>query len=228
VNPIADNLREIEDRILRAEQRAGRVEGATRLVAVSKLQPLSLVEQAVQAGVRELAENYVQEAEKKFAHFEGRGVTRHLIGRLQRNKAARAVACCDLIQSLDGEAVSAALSRHAVEAQRELEVLIQVNLSGEERKSGIEADALDGLVEMVRELPGLALTGLMGLGPAGAPEQVTAACFGRLRAMWEGLPAENRQVLSMGMSGDFELAIAEGATMVRVGGALFGARGAAG
>jgi pyridoxal phosphate enzyme (YggS family) len=179
---------------------------------------LAAVRAAIDAGVTDIGENYVQEAQAKRAAV-GAGAAWHLIGHLQRNKAARAVEVFDCIQTVDSAALGAALSRQAVAQGRSMRVLVEVRLGGEATKSGIEPEALPALLDALR-LPGLVVEGLMAVPPPGDPE-ATRPHFRALRALRDGAGLRE---LSMGMSDDFEVAIEEGATMVRVGRAIFGAR----
>jgi hypothetical protein len=207
-------------------------------VAVTKTQPVETIREALAAGLRELGENYVQEAEQKLPALPaaaGEPVTRHLIGHLQRNKAAKAAALFEVVQSVDGATLARSLGRHAVALGRTLDVLIQVNISGEGSKSGVAPDDALPLAEETAEIPGLRLRGLMGIGPLTPSEagreagmRATRESFRTLARLFEQLPPEHREVLSMGMSGDFELAIAEGSTMVRIGTGIFGARRSSG
>ena len=193
-------------------------------MAVTKTQTVEAVREALAAGAGELGENYVQEAEEKWAALGEVPAMRHLIGHLQRNKTGKAAALFDMVQTVDSLELAEALGRRAGLLGRMLDVLIEVNLSGEATKFGVApAEALD-LAAEVAAVPHLRLQGLMGMGPAGVDERAVALSFRRGRALFEELPGEHRQVLSMGMTGDFELAIAEGSTMVRVGTGLFGAR----
>lgn len=237
VNRVAENLREVAERIARAAEGCGRGAEEIRLVAVTKTQPAELIREALAAGVRELGENYVQEAEPKFGELGltggPPGVTRHLIGHLQRNKAGKAAALFEMVQTVDDAALAGALGRRAGALGRSLDVLVQVNISGEASKSGVAPDRALELAERVAGVPGLRLRGLMGIGPlapTGGPEGDRAAreSFRLLARLFGQLPAEHREVLSMGMSGDFELAIAEGSTMVRIGTGIFGARRSSG
>ncbi len=177
------------------------------------------------AGVREFGENYVQEARDKCAQLSDLSELRwHLIGSLQSNKARLAVSLFEMVQTVDRLSLAQALSRAAVERQKELSVLVEVNLAGSANRAGVaEAEAL-ALCEQVSALPNLRLCGFMGMAPLCADVEATRPHFARLRQLFEGLPDSKRQVLSMGMSGDFEAAIAEGATLVRIGTALFGQR----
>jgi PLP dependent protein len=224
VGTIAEYLRDIEERISRAALKSGRRPEEIRLVAVSKTQPVERVREAVAAGVRELGENYVKEAEQKLGELGDAAVVRHFIGHLQRNKAGKAAALFHMVQCVDSAALAQALGRRSVELGRVLDVLIEVNVSGEASKFGVAPEAAAELAARVREIPGVRLQGLMGMGPLTGDEVATRRSFQRLYQHFDRLPAENRRVLSMGMTGDFELAIAEGSTMVRVGTGIFGAR----
>jgi PLP dependent protein len=249
VNPgpasLRDRLERVKERIRRAAERAGRAADAVRLVGVVKNVSDSAVAEAVALGLTDLGENRVQEAQARIARI-GRDAARwHLIGHLQRNKAGRAAELFDRIHSLDTPELASALSARiagsresgggrargtGVEsgaAERRLPVLVEVNIAGEPTKHGVGPEGATALVEAVAVLPGLALDGLMAVGPAvREPEEARAgfALLRRLRDAIEGTTGLSLPELSMGMSGDFEAAIAEGATMVRVGTALFGPR----
>lgn len=198
------------------------------LVAVTKTVPAEVVAAAVGEGLTDLGENRVQEAESKVASVGRDGVRWHLIGHLQSNKAGRAVALFDRVHSVDDAEIAEALARRAVAAGRTLPVLIEVNVSGEATKFGVRPEDLGPLAERVRGLTGLSLDGLMTVGaPVGTPEEARGD-FARLRGLREEVARRTGRPmpeLSMGMSGDFEVAIQEGATMVRVGTAIFGERG---
>jgi len=215
---VAANLAAVRIRIARAAQRAGRDPGTVHLIAVSKTKPAALVRAALAAGATDFGENYVQEAVAKRAEV-GAGGRWHLIGHLQRNKAARAVETFDCIQTVDSAALGTALARHAAEQQRTIHVLVEVRLGGEATKSGVDPEALPALLAEL-QLPALVVDGLMTVPPPGDPEAARPH-FRTLRALGE---RAGLRELSMGMSDDFEVAIEEGATMVRVGRAIFGAR----
>jgi PLP dependent protein len=240
---IAENLIDIQARVERAAERSGRDPAEIRLVAVTKTQPVDRIREALAAGVRELGENYVQEAEAKFAALGGIPARRHFLGHLQRNKAGKAAALFDMVQSLDSPELARALGRRAADLGRTIETLIEVNISGETGKSGVAPERALDLAGDVVSVPGLRLCGLMGIGPtpqsvrggglpdgtaAGAEEEAVRASFRLLAGLFRQLPPECRQVLSMGMTGDFEIAIAEGSTMVRVGTGIFGPRRSSG
>jgi pyridoxal phosphate enzyme (YggS family) len=179
---------------------------------------------AVAHGVSEIGENYVQEAAAKLPALADLPLTRHFIGHLQRNKARHAVEWFDIVQSVDSLPLAESLSRRAMARGRELEVLLEVNVAGEATKSGVAPEAALALAEQVAPLPGLKLTGLMGIAPlAGTPDDARRA-FRHLRQLFDQLPSPHRQTLSMGMTGDFEIALEEGSTMVRIGTGIFGQR----
>ncbi len=224
---IGARLDEVRSRIARAAVRAGRDPGAVTLVGVVKTVPEGAIREAVALGLSDLGENRVQEAEGHQAALAGVRVRWHLIGHLQRNKAGRAVERFDRVHGVDSAALAEALSRRAVAAGRRLPVMVEVNVSGEATKFGVAPEAVMGLLERVAALAGLALDGLMTVGPPVARPGDARPAFARLRALRDageralglGLPE-----LSMGMSGDYEVAVEEGATMVRVGSAIFGER----
>ena len=227
--PIAlkDRLEVVRARMAAAAERSGRGPEAVTLVAVVKTVPADVVAGALALGLTDLGENRVQEAEGKIAAL-GRGCARwHMIGHLQRNKAGRAVELFDRVHGVDGPELAAALSRRAVEAGRRLPVMIEVNVAGEASKFGVAPEGAGALVAAIARLPGLALDGLMTVGPAVARAEDTRAGFRRLRALRDRITGASGTALpelSMGMSGDFEVAIEEGSTMVRIGSALFGPR----
>lgn len=210
-----------------AARRAGRDPAAVTVVAVSKTVPAERLRAAVAAGIVELGENRVQEAGPKVAAL-GHGLTWHLIGHLQRNKAAAAVRLFDMIHSVDSLDLATALDRQAARLGKQQRVLLQVNVSGEQSKSGFTPVALRTAAAQVAVLPHLRPEGLMTIAPLGAGESALHDVFGTLRALHRELapafPGEAWQHLSMGMSDDYEIAVAEGATLVRVGRAIFGER----
>jgi PLP dependent protein len=233
--PSPDTLRErLEDvrrRIETCARRNNRDPSEITLVAVSKTHPPSLLERAIEAGVTDLGENRVQEAEEKIEEI-GRGRARwHLIGHLQANKARRAVSLFDLIHSVDSVSLARRLDRLCAEEGRErLPVMIQVDLAGEETKSGVSEEQLPELVTAVAACERLRLRGLMTLPPFFEATERVRPFFRRLRELRDRLGsrmnfgAGERGELSMGMSHDYEVAIEEGATIVRIGTAIFGER----
>ena len=227
---IQDNLLRVEGRIVEAAHRAGRKTEEITLIGVCKTHPAEAIRQAFDAGLRHFGENRVQEWEGKRAGVENLPATWHLVGHLQSNKAARAAKLFHSIDSADDFALAQKLDRARAEmsgADR-LRVLIEVHLGGEETKSGVSETGLAELAEKVAGLPALELRGLMCIPPyLQSPEEVRPF-FARLRELRDQLEVRlGRQrlpVLSMGMSHDFEAAILEGATEVRIGTAIFGAR----
>lgn len=225
---VAQRLGALRERIAAAARRADRDPARVRLVGAAKRQPAAVVAAAVRAGVRDLGENYVQEALEMRAALERElgaalfgELVWHGIGHVQRNKARDAVGCFDWIHGVDDARLAAELSKHAGRRERTCTVLLQVNLSGEASKSGVAEAELAGLLDAVREVPHLRVAGLMTMpAPAPDPEQSRPA-FAKLRALAE---RHGLAELSMGMSDDFEVAVEEGATLVRIGTALFGAR----
>ena len=213
---IAANLAGIGARIDAAARRAGRDPASVTLVAVTKTKPLEDLLAAYEAGVRHFGENRVQEAEEKFPRLPPDAV-KHLIGPIQSNKANRAARVADVLHAVDSADIARRLARAAGIEGRRLAVYVEVNTGGEETKAGVTPAEASALVEMVRALPELDLRGLMSIPPPGD----TRPHFAALRDLAASLGLSG---LSMGMSDDFEAAIEEGATVVRVGTALFGSR----
>ncbi|HTH51101.1 MAG TPA: YggS family pyridoxal phosphate-dependent enzyme [Pyrinomonadaceae bacterium] len=221
---IAENLRNIQRRIEAAAVRSGRDPAAIKLVAVSKTHPAEVLRQAIAAGATALGENKVQEAEGKIDELGRNAAEWHLIGHLQSNKARKAVQLFDGIQSLDSLDLAERLERICAEEGRDkLSVLVQVDLAGEETKSGVPESELPQLVEYLRNCRHLSFDGLMVLPPFFDDPEATRPYFKRLREIRDVIIPNGE--LSMGMSHDFEVAIEEGATIVRVGTAIFGQRG---
>lgn len=209
--------------------RAGRREADVRLIAVSKTVAPERIREACEAGVREFGENRVQEAAAKIAQLAGLNLTWHLIGHLQSNKARRAASLFGWIHSVDSIELAAKLNAACVEQAIRIPVLLQVNLGGETTKSGVEETNAVPSAEEISGFPWLELRGLMVIPPYSENPEDARIYFRRLRSLAQdiqaaGLPAASVRELSMGMSHDFEVAIEEGATMIRVGTAIFGAR----
>ncbi len=215
---LAANLAAVRARIAAAAARAGRDASEVRLIAVAKTKSAAAVRAAIAAGATDIGENYVQEGAAKRAAV-GDGACWHFIGRLQRNKAGRAVAAFDYIHTVDSAALGAALARQGAARGRVVRVLVEVRLGGEASKVGVDPAALPDLLVALRD-PHLVVDGLMTVPPPGPPE-ATRLFFRQLRALRD---EAGLRELSMGMSDDFEVAVEEGATMVRVGRAIFGAR----
>ncbi len=224
------NLKGIRERIRQAALRSGRDPAAVKLVAVSKTHPASTVREAIDAGVTVFGENKVQEADPKIAEIGREDAKWHLIGHLQSNKARKAVQLFDVIESLDSVDLAKRLERICVEEGRSvLPVLVEVDLAREATKSGIAEVELPELVAVLQDCVCLRFDGLMVLPPFFEDPEAARPFFQRLRAIRDGLLADGAfgtgtGELSMGMSHDFEVAIEEGATIVRVGTAIFGDR----
>jgi PLP dependent protein len=238
----AERLAAVQQRIAAAARRAGRDPQEITLVAVTKTHPPEMIAAAIEAGALQLGENRIQEAEAKIAALSARRpqLTWHLIGHLQRNKARRAAALFDMVHSVDSLRLAESLSRAAAEEHngKVLPILLQVNVSGEAGKEGFDLPGgaenraqlppFLSTVEQILALPALRVSGLMTIAPFVDDPQTVRPVFRDLRRLREALaqhfPAANWQHLSMGMTDDFEVAIEEGATIVRIGRAIFGER----
>jgi len=215
-------------RVDAAARRAGRDPAVVRIVGAAKKQTPERVAAAIAAGLRDIGENYVQEAAAKRAAVEALvGATLvaslhwHGIGPLQRNKAKEAVRCFEWLHAVDGARLATELDRRAADAGRSVTVLLQLNLSGEATKTGVAAADLPALLDAVRRLAHLRVVGLMTMPAPQSDPEAARPVFARLRSLAE---AAQLKELSMGMSDDFEVAVEEGATLVRIGTALFGRR----
>jgi PLP dependent protein len=225
---IAEQYRHLRDAIAAAARQAGRDPKAVTLVGASKTVPVARVRQAVAAGLTILGENYLQEAREKIAALD-LPVSWHFIGHLQTNKAGAAVKLFNLIHSVDRPSLAQALNGAAAKLDKVQDILLEVNLAGEATKSGVELEDLEGLLRTCAALPHLRVRGLMTMPPWFADPEAARPYFQTLRLTRDRLqslnvPGVHLTELSMGMSGDFQVAIAEGATLVRIGTALFGAR----
>jgi pyridoxal phosphate enzyme (YggS family) len=228
LGPLAANLASVRDRIAAAERRSGRPAGSVTLIGVVKTLPAEALAAAVALGLTDLGENRVQEAESHQRSVPRAAARWHMIGHLQRNKASRALELFDVFHGIDDLDLANALAQRGARSERRVPVLLEVNVSGESTKFGVSPESVAGLAEEVERLAALELKGLMTVGAPVERSDQARAGFARLRELRErvarrlGRPLPE---LSMGMSGDFEVAVEEGATMVRVGTALFGARG---
>ncbi len=227
--PVTDRLAGIRARIDAAARAAGRDPSAVRLVAVSKTFPIDAVREAYAAGQREFGENRVQEALQKIAGSSDLSIRWHLLGHLQTNKARKAAPSFAMIQSVDSVALLERLDREAEEAGHAPELLIQVDLAGEATKHGVAMADVPRLFDAAATCRAARVVGLMTLPPVPDTPEDARPWFRRLRELrdeWQaaGVPAVMLRELSMGMSGDFEVAVQEGATIVRVGTAIFGSR----
>lgn len=221
VSPLQTILSQMDN----AAHAAGRP--AARLLAVSKTQPAAAVAALAAQGQRAFGENYVQEAAGKIAQLQPAGLEWHLIGHLQSNKAAQAAQLFDWVQTVDRPKLVAALARHRAPGRAPLNVLVQVNIDDEQSKHGCAPEDIPALAAAIAAEPRLCLRGLMAI-PAPFPDIARRrAAFERMRGLFDALAAEHASVdtLSMGMSSDFAEAITAGANLVRIGTALFGARG---
>ena len=226
---VADNLRAARERIGRALASAGRRPETVAVLAVTKGFGPEAITAAIATGLTDIGENYLQEAAAKFAALESSSSSatasarRHFIGRLQRNKCKRVAELFDVVQSVDDLAIAKALDKAAREVAKRLDVLVQINIAADDR-AGVSPGEAAAFADAVRQMPNLRLRGVMAIGPADralVPHAFTQACetFASLHASFTGEP-----ILSLGMTGDLEEAIAAGSTMVRLGTALFGAR----
>lgn len=226
MNATHDNLQAVRARIEAACRAVGRVPEEVQLLAVSKTFPAASVAAMAAQGQRAFGENYLQEAEDKLTELADLALEWHFIGPLQANKTRAVAARFDWVHSVDRLRVAARLSDQRPAGRAPLQCCVQVNVSGEASKSGVSPEALPELVSAIEVLPGLRLRGLMCIPEADADDATLSQQFRRLALLRDQLNAGGRALdtLSMGMSADLELAIAEGATIVRVGSALFGAR----
>jgi PLP dependent protein len=225
---IAANYRMILQGIGAAAARSGREAGAVRMLAASKSQSMEKVQTAIAAGIRLFGENYVQEAAAKKAAAHA-PVEWHMIGHLQRNKVKAALDLFDVIESLDNLGLAQALEKEAAARGRIVRALVEVNLAGEENKSGLPQEALAPLLEAIEALPHLRIEGLMAVPPLADDPEKARPYFRALAELREKFKSQKRsnielKELSMGMSHDYAVAIEEGATLVRIGTALFGPR----
>jgi PLP dependent protein len=225
---VAANYRKIIDRISEAALRVGRNPREIKLLAAAKSQNVELVQAAIAAGVRLIGENYVQEAEEK-RHAISEAVEWHMIGHLQRNKVKAALSTFDLIQSLDSVALARELAKEGRRNGKRVRTLIEVNLGDEQSKSGIGRDKVAELVKSVSELAHLQVEGLMAVPPFKENPEEIRPYFRSLKELQVELqgrkiPNGSFNELSMGMTHDYPIAIEEGATIVRIGTALFGSR----
>lgn len=230
MNSIAANLARIRETIAAAAESCGRTPGDIKLIAVSKTHSITTIDAAIDAGQTAYGENTTQEALPKIAHFAGRGLEWHFIGHLQSNKAKFIPDHFSWLHSLDSTSLAQRLSRFAQEKDETLNVLVEINTTGDPKKHGITPDSLFALLDqLLRDaLPGIKLRGLMTIAPFPAPASEIRQAFAALRALRDGcvqrFGLSDFTELSMGMSGDYVEAIKEGSTMVRIGTAIFGER----
>jgi PLP dependent protein len=226
MDSIIQNLETLREQISQACSRCGRKADEITIIAVTKTHPAEVVRQAVAAGLTEIGENRIQEAEIKLAELGSIG-RYHLIGHLQSNKAKKAVQLFDVIQSIDSLSIATEISKRAGEIGKTIESMIEINSSGEPQKYGVQPEDAIPLAEKVISLPNMILTGFMTVGPLTEDEDSIRDSFKMCHELFikarETFGSQIR-ILSMGMSGDFEIGIEEGATMIRIGSLLFGER----
>ena len=228
MSQIGDNFKRVRARIADAASRAGRNPEDIKLVVVSKTVEVDKIKQAIKVGATILGENYVQEARNKIKEI-GQGARWDFIGHLQSNKAKPAVDLFEMIHSVDRLSLAQEINRVAEKKRKRIRILIQVNISGEETKSGIASQRISPLVREIASMSNLSLEGLMTMPPYFDDPEKARPYFTALRELRDTILEKNKEginvkELSMGMSGDFEVAIEEGSTLVRIGAAIFGER----
>jgi pyridoxal phosphate enzyme (YggS family) len=226
---ISDNINAIRERISRACGRAGRPADGVTLVAVAKTFPVHAVREAFEAGVKDVGENYVQELCAKKSELPEAGLRWHFIGHLQSNKVKQIAPWISMIHAVDSAPLAAEIDRRAAAARRVIDCLIEVNTTGETTKFGLPPDRVAPLVRSLESFGHISVAGLMTIGPFLPDPEGSRPMFRRLRELRDeiaalGQPNAPMRHLSMGMTGDFEVAIDEGATLVRIGTAIFGPR----
>jgi PLP dependent protein len=226
---IRNNLRKIQEHIATIARECGRSPDDIQLVAVSKTVSTAAIREAIEAGQHVFGENYIQEAQQKISELNTTA-SFHFIGHLQSNKAKTAAEIFDVIETIDRFKLAAALSRHLVSIHRTVKILVQVNIGNEDQKSGVVPNYTEQLLRDIRTLPNLKVVGLMAIPPFTETAELARPYFKKMRDLAEYLAkmdlfsAGEKVELSMGMSDDYPVAIAEGATIVRVGTAIFGSR----
>lgn len=225
---VIENLKKVEDKITAACLRAGRAREDVTLIAVSKTKPESMVEEAYSVGQRDFGENKVQEICRKIEVLP-QDIRWHMIGHLQRNKVRQVVGKACMIHSVDSLRLAEAISQEAVKQDRIVPVLIEVNVAQEESKFGVTTEETIALIEAAAKLPHISIRGLMTIAPFVEDPEENRPIFRKLKQLSVDIAAKNinnvtMSVLSMGMTNDYEVAIEEGATMVRVGTGIFGER----
>jgi len=226
---IHENVQFVRNKIAEAYRRSGRESEEIELVAITKTVGVEQINKAIEAGIRIVGENRVQEAWRKFQEV-GKEVHWHMVGHLQTNKVKRVLQFADMIHSVDSVYLAREIQTQAEKLDRTVEILIQVNTSGEESKFGLEPEATIGAIEEVSALTNLKIKGLMTIGAFLPNPEDVRPCFKLLRELRDRvnerkIAAVQMEALSMGMTNDYEVAIEEGSTMVRVGTAIFGKRG---
>lgn len=227
---IANRISDIQSKISSVCKQLGRNPQDVTLIGVTKFAPQEKIEAAIQAGVTHIAENKVQEAQKKFPELKKKypNITCHLIGHLQTNKVKDVLKVCDLIQSVDSLKLAQEIEKQAEKLGKTADILVQVKTSGEEQKFGTDPTEALALVEQISKLKNIQILGLMTMAPFIDDKTIVRACFKQLREIrdeavkkFQGMPNVQMKYLSMGMTEDFDAAIAEGSNMVRIGRAIF-------
>ena len=225
---VVENLEKVEKNICAACERAGRSRDEVMLIAVSKTKPVSMIEELLPEGVRDFGENKVQELCDKYEQLP-KDIRWHMIGHLQRNKVKQVVDKACLIHSVDSLRLAQTISEEGTKKGITVSVLIEVNVAGEESKFGVAPQEAEGLIREIAALPSIAVKGLMTIAPYVENPEDNRKYFASLRKLCVDIKNKNidnvsMNILSMGMTGDYEVAIEEGATMVRVGTGIFGQR----
>ena len=223
---VIDNYNRVRERVTAAADSAGRDADSVRIIAVSKTFPPEIMQEALNAGITEFGENKIQEAKNKIPRLRG-NASFHMIGHLQSNKAKEAVNFFDVIHSIDKYGTAEKVSGEAEKINKIQKILIQVNTSQEDSKSGVDPDDVIQLAEKIRGLKNLELLGLMTMAPFTEDRDIIRSCFRMTADLLNRINKEGGtplKELSMGMSHDFEIAVEEGATIVRIGGLIFGER----
>lgn len=230
MNSIKQNIEQVITQIGLAAEKCGRDAESVQLLAVSKTKPIAAIEEAIAAGHAAFGENYVQEGVEKVQYFAQQGLASslswHFIGPIQSNKTRPIAAHFDWVHSVDRAKIARRLSEQRPDGMAPLNVLLQVNTSGEDSKSGLDFDDVDALADEIATMPNLVLRGLMSIPQKADDYDSQLAAFSSLAETMEKLKAKHPQLdtLSMGMSGDLDAAVAAGSTIVRIGTAIFGAR----
>ncbi len=226
---IKENLKTVHENIRKACERAGRDESEVTLVCVSKTKPESDILEAYELGERVFGENHVQEIVAKTDDIKKPDISFHMIGHLQTNKVRQVAGRVSLIHSVDSYKLAAEISKEAVKKGLEIPILLEINIAGEESKYGITPDELADITEKIAALPGIKIEGLMTVAPITENPEDNRSYFRKMKQLSVDIEAKNidnvsMNVLSMGMTGDYEVAIEEGATHVRIGTGIFGER----
>ena len=219
MNRLENNINDIRTRIKEACERCGRNTDEVTLVAVTKTVPAEIISEAVAQGLTVLGENRVTELKEKYPLIDG--VEWHLIGHLQTNKVKQVIGKAKLIHSVDSERLLSEINEAAKKTGIIQDILLEVNISGEESKYGLTTEQITDIMKEMKSFENVSFKGFMTMAPLGAPEDELRSIFSKAKMLFDEYKADGAQILSMGMSGDFEVAVEEGATHVRVGSAIF-------